>query len=151
MAATVLLATEADAARIADIHLAAFKTNEMLLAQFPTPDIRKKLWTTLKDRAIAEVQDPHWVILVAVDDNGEIISFAKWCLPIRESDHYTELPWEWPEGTNMAVLDEWTEKVEAANARILGSTPCYRKSSRLSCSAKCPDMILLSFPLLLFF
>jgi hypothetical protein len=38
---TLIEASEDDATRIADAHMAAFGTNLMLLAQFPTPAIRE--------------------------------------------------------------------------------------------------------------
>lgn len=35
----------------------------------------------------------------------------------------------WPEGTNFAVLDEWMEKIEEAEERVVGGQECYRKSN----------------------
>jgi hypothetical protein len=128
MTLTLSPAKESDAPRIADIHMAAFGTNLMLLAQFPTPAVRDGLWTSLVEKVIAEVRDPKWAILVVRDEEEKkILSFAKWCLPILESENYEEPPWRWPEGTNLTILDQWTEKVEGASKKILGSTPCYRK------------------------
>jgi hypothetical protein len=127
MAVTIAKAQESDAARIADIHMSAFANNAMLLAQFPTPAVRQGLWTSLVRKAVAEIRDPQWELLVIKNQQDEIISFAKWCLPVPESEHYEEPPWEWPDGTNVAVLDEWTKRVEAASEKVLGRTPCYRK------------------------
>src|SRR5699024_7279409 len=87
---------------------------------------------SLVEKAIAEIRDPKWAILVAQDEAGEIVSFAKWCCPIEPSENYEEAPWRWPEGTNASVLDAWTEKVETAGERILGDTPCYRKFQGLT-------------------
>ncbi|KAH1567043.1 hypothetical protein KXV68_007508 [Aspergillus fumigatus] len=98
-------ATEADAPRIADIHMAAFHTNGMLLAQFPTPAVRKGLWTSLVDKVVKEIRDPQWEVLVAREADDRVVSFAKWCLPLSESTVYEEEPWVWPEGTNMAILN----------------------------------------------
>ncbi|GFG20805.1 GNAT family N-acetyltransferase [Aspergillus udagawae] len=128
MAFTLDTAREADAPRIADIHMAAFHTNGMLLAQFPTPAVRKGLWTSLVNKAIKEIRDPQWEVLVVREDHGLVVSFAKWCLPVSESTLYEEEPWLWPEGTNMAILTAWTEKVEQAADEIMGRTPCYRLS-----------------------
>lgn len=127
MVLTLLPAKESDAPRIADIHMAAFGTNAMLLAQFPTLAVRDGLWTSLVEKVVAEIRDPKWAILVVQDEKGRVLSFAKWCLPVLESENYEEPPWRWPEGTNLAVLDQWTEKVEDASEKILGSTPYYRK------------------------
>lgn len=125
-----------DAPRIADIHLAAFQHNDMLLAQFPTENVRRGLWSSVVDKTVAELLDSQWRVMVAKDENQDIISFAKWCLPIPESVDYKEQAWEWPEGTNMDVLEEWTARVEAASDEILGTTPCYRM---LLCSLSFSD------------
>ncbi|KAJ5942085.1 acyl-CoA N-acyltransferase [Penicillium verrucosum] len=119
---TLIEASEDDAARIADIHMAAFGTNLMLLAQFPTPAIRDELRVTLREKAIDEIRDPQWAVLVVYDDAGTIISFAKWRRPIPESelDRYIEGPWKWPKGTRLDVLEEWTLKVEEAGGEIAG-------------------------------
>lgn len=98
----------------------------MLLAQFPSEKVRQGLWKTLVDKTVAEIHDPNWEIMVVRNLNGNVISFAKWCLPIPESVDYEEPPWDWPAGTDMDVLNEWTAKVDAAGDRILGKTPCYR-------------------------
>ncbi|KAH3147362.1 hypothetical protein LV164_004197 [Aspergillus fumigatus] len=121
-------ATEADAPRIADIHMAAFHTNGMLLAQFPTPAVRKGLWMSLVDKVVKEIRDPQWEVLVAREADDRVVSFAKWCLPLSESTVYEEEPWVWPEGTNMAILNAWVKKVEQAAKEIMGKTPCYRLS-----------------------
>lgn len=128
MALTLSMATERDADRIAVIHMAAFGVNQMLQAQFPTAAIRDQLQICIADKALKDIQDPKIAVLVVRDQN-EIISFAKWSLPVLETETYVEAPWLWPEGTNYAILDEWTEKVEAAKQRVLGNTPCFRKLS----------------------
>lgn len=117
-----------DAPRIADIHLAAFQHNDMLLAQFPTESVRRGLWSSVVDKTVAEMLDPQWRVMVVKDENQDLISFAKWCLPVPESVDYNEQPWEWPDGTNLDVLEKWTARVEAAGDEVLGTTPCYRMS-----------------------
>jgi hypothetical protein len=130
---TLIEASEDDAARIADIHMAAFGTNPMLLAQFPTPAIRDELRVTLREKAIDEIRDPQWAVLVVYDGAGKIISFAKWRRPIPESewDRYVEAPWKWPKGTRFDILEEWTSKVEEAGEKLLGNTPFYCKLNHL--------------------
>lgn len=131
----VSLALETDASRIATIHMAAFGTNAMLLAQFPTPSIREKLKVCIAAKALADIRDPKIAVLVVRDDDkspnnetrDEVISFAKWSLPVREGETYVEAPWLWPEGTNWRVLDLWTRVVEGAKERVLGDEACYRK------------------------
>ncbi|PYH89593.1 acyl-CoA N-acyltransferase [Aspergillus ellipticus CBS 707.79] len=54
----MLVLTEAqpgDAARIADFHMAAFGSNQLLLAQFPTPAVREGLRTSLVEKVQAEL------------------------------------------------------------------------------------------------
>ena len=123
-------ASELDVERISEIHMAAFGPNVMLQAQFPTPAIRDQLKACIATKASADIRDANTAVLVVRDaeNRNEIISFAKWHLPVSASEAYDEPPWLWPEGTDLAVLDEWTEIVEAAKQTILGDQPCYRKS-----------------------
>ena len=117
----------------------------MLLAQFPTPTVRKGLWTSLVQKAIAEIGDDQWEVLVVRDGDdrdgtlsGKIIGFAKWCRPIAEGHEYIEEPWVWPEGTDMQILDEWTRRVEEAGEKVLGSRPTYRKGSHFKVTVPYP-------------
>ncbi|KAJ5964893.1 acyl-CoA N-acyltransferase [Penicillium vulpinum] len=91
---TLIEASEDDAARIADIHIAAFETKLIFLAQFSMPAIRDELRVTLREKAIDEIRDLQWAVLVVHDGAGMIISFAKWRRPIPESegDRYVEGP-----------------------------------------------------------
>ncbi|KAH8700371.1 acyl-CoA N-acyltransferase [Talaromyces proteolyticus] len=124
MTLALSLAEEADADRIADIHMAAFGTNLMLRAQFPTPSVRDKLRVSLAEKVINEIRDPKWEILI-VRDEKEIVSFAKWRRPILESEVYVESPWNWPDGTRLDVLEDWTRIVEDASEKVLCGKPCY--------------------------
>ena len=71
----------------------------------------------------AEIRAPKKADLV-VKDGNDIISFAKWDLPVFKGEAYVDKPWVWPDGTNLAVLDEWMKKVEAAEERVLGGQQC---------------------------
>ncbi len=124
-------ATEpAAAARVASIHTSAFATNAMLLAQFPTPTIRANLQICIARKTAVDIRDPKTVVLVVRDQNSkfsngdgddEIISFAKWHLPVLEGERYEGEPkWVWPEGTEMGVLEGWVGRVEEAKARVVG-------------------------------
>lgn len=145
----IVPASESDAPRIADIHMSAFGTNEMLLAQFPTAAVRACLWTSLVEKAVSEIRDPKWEVLLAREEDEEdddddhrsgreIVGFAKWCRPILEGEGYVEEPWRWPEGTEMEVLDKWTERVEAASEKVLGTRPCYRMDLSFCCVTSPP-------------
>lgn len=129
------LATSQDASRIAEIHMAAFGTNAMLLAQFPTPAIRQALQISIENKALADIDDPKTTVLVVavVSDDPEksldnVISFAKWSHPVDPSESYVEPPWIWPEGTDLETLAAWTARAAEAETRSVGSTPCYRLS-----------------------
>ncbi|KKZ62800.1 hypothetical protein EMCG_02843 [[Emmonsia] crescens] len=124
MPLTLSYAQECDVGHIANIHLASFGENMMLQAQFPTPALVAGLRISLMEKAREEIRDPQWEVLVA-QDQDEIISFAKWKRPVLDTDSYVEVPWRWPEGTRMDILNEWTRRVEDVSSRVIGSTPCY--------------------------
>lgn len=131
MPLTLSEATESDTARIASIHMSAFLANDMLHAQFSTPTIRNRLQICIAQKAVADIWDPKTAVLVVRDRNlnDEIISFAKWHLPVLDGERYEEPAWVWPEGTEIGVLDEWTERIEEARRRVVGEGACYRKFS----------------------
>ena len=124
---TPALASDADS--IASVHMAAFGSNAMLLAQFPTAAARHDLERCIAEKALADIQDSMMRVLV-VRDLDKVISFAKWHLPIRSLE-YEESPWHWPPETNRAVLNSWIERVEATKLKVLGHTPYYGKSQLL--------------------
>ena len=140
MVLPVEIALEADADRIVDVHMAAFGSNALLRAQFPTPDVRTQLRDCIAANAAADIRDPHIAVLV-VRDQDQIVSFAKWSLPVSTSEDYVEAPWVWPEGTDLEVLGEWTEKMEEAQQKALGEGPSYRKFLISYCILKLLDML----------
>ena len=60
-----------DAPRIAEIHMAAFGRNAMLHAQFPTPATREALQTCIRDKAVADIEDPKTTVLVVTSSDGK--------------------------------------------------------------------------------
>lgn len=128
MALNLAAAVESDADRIAAIYMAAFDANMMLRAQFPTATIRDKFRILIAHHTVKDIQSPKRKVFV-VRNRTEIISFASWDLPECESEEYEELPWRWPEGTNVKILREWDENMKAAKRKTLGDTPCYCKWS----------------------
>lgn len=108
--------------------MAAFSTNPLLLAQFPTPALRNALQTCIATKALADIRDPKIAVLVVADDDGggeeeeeeEIVSFAKWSLPVARGEAYVETAWGWPEGTELGVLEGWGGLVEGARGRVVG-------------------------------
>lgn len=149
MSLVLSTASTADAARIAEIHMAAFGQNGMLLAQFPTPAVRKGLQVAIEQKALADILDPKISVLVVRDvridkasieghsqDNKHTIAFAKWIHPVEPDEDYTEPAWVWPDGTRLDVLDAWTQQVENAERKVLGDSPCYRKFESHFCPLK---------------
>ncbi|KAI1415437.1 putative GNAT family acetyltransferase [Hypoxylon sp. FL1857] len=145
----ILVAAEpADAARIADIHMAAFSSNAMLLAQFPTPAVRNALKESIELKALADINDSKTTVLVVRDSDsttsintaepggdeqnpdrrglGEAIAFAKWAHPISTNEDYTEPHWIWPAGTDSKLLRDWANKTEESQKHAVGDSPCYR-------------------------
>ncbi|KAI1423333.1 putative GNAT family acetyltransferase [Xylaria sp. FL1777] len=57
-------AVSADAGRISEIHMAAFASNAMLLAQFDTPNVREGLRESIRLKALADIDDPKISVLV---------------------------------------------------------------------------------------
>ena len=124
MALTLCPASESDADCIADINMAAFGANAMLRAQFPTGAIRSEIRESIAQKALADIRDSTKAVLV-VKDGNDIISFAKWDLPAFEGEAYVETQWVCPDGTDLAVLNGWMEKVEEAEERVVGGHQCY--------------------------
>lgn len=131
MTLKITFASENDADRIGDIHMAAFGENEMLLAQFPTPQAREGLRKCVARKAADDIRDPHIAVLVVRDTelDDEAISYAKWSFPSSTSE--TEAPWLWPDGTRFDILDEWTKKLGEADEKVMGDERCYRKNALL--------------------
>jgi hypothetical protein len=132
MALQLSVATEADVECIASIHLAAFDSNPLLHAQFPTPSSLKGLHTSLSQDALSTIwkgESSGKIVLVvretAADDR--IIGFAKWDLP-QTSEGIFHSDITWPEGCRQEYLDEYIEKAESAKNRVIGDNPCYRKT-----------------------
>jgi hypothetical protein len=126
-------ATEADVDCIASIHLAAFDSNPLLHAQFPTPGSLEGLHKTLGQDALSTIRNGEScgkAVLVVRDTeaDGQIISFAKWDLPhSSKSIFHSDIVW--PEDCRQEFRDEYHDKAEAAKNRVNGDRPCYRKTS----------------------
>ena len=121
-------AAEPDASRIADIHMAAFASNALLLAQFPTPEIRTQFRDCIASKTAADIRDPNIAVLVARDQEDQIISFAKWSLPVTDQGTDAETPWRWPAGSNLPVLEAWAARMEEAHRRVVGERLSYGES-----------------------
>ena len=126
------VATEADVDRITDLHLASFDSNALLHAQFPTKASLEALHSFLRQETldtIRNIQAAEKTVLVVRDtETDQIISFAKWDLPNLSTGH-AHVGITWPDGCRQEYLDGYYEKAEAAKKRVIGDSPCYRKTS----------------------
>jgi len=128
----VIVAAETDADCIASIHLAAFDSNPLLHAQFPTPSSLEGLHAALSQDVLNTIRNREGcgtIVLVVRDTeaDGQIISFAKWDLPGKPKD-IVHSDITWPEDCRQEYLDEYHEKAGSAKNRIIGNKPCYRKN-----------------------
>ena len=150
----VSIAEPADAARIAEIHLAAFGPNVMLRAQFPSVEARLGLQQSLERKALADMRSSNVTVLVArrcsgrkvydedgkvsqlpaeaanlfaPPERGDIIGFAKYEYTSDGEEDHDALNRDWPAGTDVAVLEEWVRIAEEAHKTAMGDVPCFRK------------------------
>jgi hypothetical protein len=148
MALLCRIAEPKDAARIAEIHMAAFGSNKMLLAMFPSAVVRQAVQHIIKLKALSNIQDPNTTVLTVQrsatgtshdeerpNDNtivqledSTIIAFAKWAHPTESDNGSLEPQWTWPEGTALDVLSDWGKLMEEAQAAAIGPHSCYRTS-----------------------
>jgi len=124
-------AAPGDAERIASVHLAAFDSNVLLHAQFPTPESLAVLHSILSQemlQTIQNVQVSGKAIMVVRDTeaDNQIISFAKWDLPNLSNDgHHVGAAWH--VDTRQDLLYLYHEKADQAKERVIGDKMCYRK------------------------
>ncbi|KAH9212641.1 hypothetical protein DL95DRAFT_391363, partial [Leptodontidium sp. 2 PMI_412] len=117
-------ASPSDADRIATIHLAAFNSNPLLHAQFPTPASLAALQTILAQETLHAIQNRQnaKAILVVRDtelEGGEeeqVIGFAKWDLPRKEGEEKLVLHEgvTWHEDCRTEWLDRYHDLAEEA-------------------------------------
>lgn len=122
---------EADAPRIAEIHLAAMGSNPLLHAQFPTPDSLGQLRRFLEAYTASQLRDAASGVLVAREaDTGLIAAFAKWDSPSHPEDGKLESgDIRYVEGCRPEFLDGYASLAEEARQRSFGDRPCYRRCS----------------------
>ncbi|KUI69319.1 Mycothiol acetyltransferase [Cytospora mali] len=124
----MLVPSEADVGRIAEIHLAAMNSNILLHAQFPTSQALQNLEPFLASLTISQLKDPKVGVLVARHPQlHDIISFIKWDLPVLEG-HFEEgiQDFKWSDGCCQKYLDEYAFLAEQAKQRAIGDLLCYR-------------------------
>ncbi|KAI1817864.1 putative GNAT family acetyltransferase [Poronia punctata] len=122
-------ALPADATRIAEIHMLAFRSNALLHVQFPTPESRGELQEmSLRLKTLADIEQQNTTVLVVRDDDKIPVAFAKWsCFNPEKNDpeSESESEWIWPRDTNMIALNAWAEITEEARVRVMRDVDCY--------------------------
>lgn len=127
-------ATPSDVEQIASLHLISFDSNPLLHVQFPTPESLTSLRSILSHdmkRTIQHTANSKKKILVVRDSNtkDQIISFAKWDLPISPGLQQELHPGaQWHQDVRQEYLDTYHDLAEAAKQRVIGDTPCYREA-----------------------
>ncbi|KAK4241769.1 acyl-CoA N-acyltransferase [Achaetomium macrosporum] len=119
---------EADAPRIAEIHLAAMDSNPLLHAQFPTPESLESLQQFLRAYTAEQLQNAASGVFVARDpDTGLIAGFMKWDSPSHPEDVKLESgDLRYLEGCRREFLDGYAALATEAKSRCFGDEPCYR-------------------------
>jgi hypothetical protein len=135
--------------------MTVFNPNAMLRAQFPSLDARTGLQRWLERTTLAEIRGSKVTVLVVrhrhevtaderlvsglhdIDQDlrttsappvsSEIIAFAKWTHPVIVDEDHVQQQRSWPEGTDMAVLEEWIRITEEAQEAAIGQVPCFRE------------------------
>ena len=122
--------TTADAARIAEIQVAAMEPNPLLHAQFPTPESLMALREFLAADTAKRLGCPASGILVARDPATDaVVGFAKWESPSHPGDVKLESGGlQDLEGCRREYLGGYAALAEAAQKRSFGGNPCYRAS-----------------------
>jgi hypothetical protein len=122
---------EADAARIAEIHLAAMDSNPLLHAQFPSPDSLSALQAFLKAHTAAQLRDVSSGILVAeYPETGLIAGFAKWDSPSHPEPKLESGDLRYLKECRREFLEEYAALAAEAEKRSFGDQPCYRRCHR---------------------
>ncbi|KAE8441838.1 hypothetical protein EG329_004239 [Mollisiaceae sp. DMI_Dod_QoI] len=139
-------ATAADVDSIAAVHLAAFDSNVLLHAQFPTQASLNALRLYLGQEMLASIrggEQSRKAILVVKDTEADekIISFAKWDLPGSASESFDL---QVPDITcvdecNKGYLEQYVAKAEAVKERVTGDNSCYRSPSFVGVRAQLPS------------
>ena len=125
------LAQIADADRIAEIAIAAFRSNLMFRTLFPTQAIQDELRTCIAENTVTDIGDLNITIHVT-RDGGEVVAFAKWFGPAwkTKTNFFAEPVGRWPEGTNWLALEQWTEICKALLEEAIGKLPYMSEPSR---------------------
>ncbi|KAK4453906.1 sterol uptake control protein 2 [Podospora aff. communis PSN243] len=127
---TIARPTPAEAARIAEIHIAAMDANPLLHAQFPTAQSLAAAKEFLMRYTASQLGSATSGVLVAKETGtGRIVGFAKWDSP----SHREEVKLESGElqdvdGCQREYLDGYVKLAEEAMERSFGDRECYRLS-----------------------
>ncbi|KAI0454715.1 putative GNAT family acetyltransferase [Xylaria acuta] len=101
-------AVPTDAGRISEIHIAAFASNAMLLAQFQTPEVRKRLRESIRMKALADIEDPKITVLVVRDilQDSDTLYMRE-----AEGDSYTH--------SDFNIIRNWSNSEESQAGKVI--------------------------------
>ncbi|KAK0617327.1 hypothetical protein B0T14DRAFT_435023 [Immersiella caudata] len=127
---TIATPSLAEAARIADIHIAAMDANPLLHAQFPTPASLAAARKFLMRYTASQLGSATPGVLVARERETErAVGFAKWDSPShREEVKLESGELQDVEGCQREYLDRYVMLAEDAMKRCFGERDCYRLS-----------------------
>lgn len=130
---------EADAPRIAEIHLAAMDSNPLLHAQFPTPESLESLDQFLAAYTVEQLHNSTSGVLVARDpETGVVVGFAKWGSPSHPENVKLENGGlRYLNGCRHEFLDGYAARAEEAKQRCFGDRPCYCMCCRVFPNSFC--------------
>jgi len=132
---TIARPSQADADRIAEIHLAAMDTNPLLHAQFPTPESLAAAKAFLTSYTASQLDNATSGVLVARErESGTIVSFAKWDSPSHPEDVKLESgDLHEVQGCRREFMDTYVALAEQAKKRSFGDKACYRTYPHRCC------------------
>ena len=132
MAFKIVVPSIDDASIVANTHLRAMDSNELLLAKFPDAECWSFLREWLRKDTIEHITDgKDKCILVARDTKtGQITSFVKWLIqrPKESPDDPDAEEEQWPATCRTQYLDTYTTLTKEARKELMGDQPYYRES-----------------------
>jgi hypothetical protein len=119
---------ERDASKVADIHLEAMNENELLHAQFPSPEALNYLRRWLAEETVEHLQAPDKGVLVARDgESREIAGFVKWLICRGAQSQPPTVEEEWPSFCQAECLTAYADLTASVRKSVMGNDPYYRE------------------------
>lgn len=121
-------AVEGDASEVAEVHLKAMDSNELIHAQFPSPDALDFLRSYLEKETVEFLQSSDKGVLVAKDSqSGEIASFIKWVVHHGDAEELSPADDIWPSFCRTEYLNPYANLTASIRKSVIGSDSYYRE------------------------